>query len=82
MAVPMNQMCERGVCMNLATVEVGNKRDPIYICSICDKKDKSVKIEMVLIHPHHCSREEYGELITYLKEKCWDYKTFKKEKGE
>jgi 23S rRNA A2030 N6-methylase RlmJ len=36
-------------------------------------------MEKIMIDPHFCSREEYNELIDYLKEKCWD---FKKIKGE
>ena len=31
-------------------------------------------MEKIIIHPHYCSREEYQELIEYLKKNCWDYK--------
>ena len=76
--VPMGQQCERGLCENLANVQVGDK----YICAKCIHGDQKREINMVTIHPHFCSKEEYGELIRYLDDNHWDYKIFKKEKGE
>lgn len=31
-------------------------------------------MQKVTIDPHYCSREEYQELLDYLKNNCWDYK--------
>lgn len=30
-------------------------------------------MQKVTIDPHYCSREEYQELLDYLKNNCWDY---------
>lgn len=31
-------------------------------------------MKKILIDPHHCTREEYDELRTYLEEKSWDWR--------
>jgi len=77
MSVPLGQMCERGICMQKATVENKVRGYSEYICSECDRKDKERQITKIVVDPHHCSREEYGDLITYLEDKSWDYKFIK-----
>jgi GrpB-like predicted nucleotidyltransferase (UPF0157 family) len=32
-------------------------------------------MEKIIINPHNCSREEYGELKKYLNEQSWDWDT-------
>ena len=36
-------------------------------------------MKKITIDPHHCSREEYQELIDYLERNCWDYKQEEQE---
>ena len=80
MGVPLNQVCERGLCTNPASKEVLNAdEDIMYICYHCSEKDKSREIRKIVIDPHFCSRDEYGDLITYLEDNCWDYKFTEKE---
>jgi hypothetical protein len=76
MAVPMGQICERGVCENTATVRVGDE----YLCEDCRIRDLSYKIRKIRIDPHYCSREEYGNLIRYLEDNCWDYTFINEQK--
>ena len=80
MPVPLKQICQRGVCMQPATVQIGSRTDPEYICEECHSKDKAIQIRKIIIDPHNCTRYEYGNLITYLEENSWDYKFIKKEK--
>ena len=30
--------------------------------------------EKIVIFPHYCTEEEYGELIDFLERECWDYR--------
>jgi len=36
----------------------------------------------IIIHPHHCSREKYNELIQYLNDNFWNYKQEEDEEME
>lgn len=31
-------------------------------------------MDRIIIDPHYCSREDYNELLEYLKENYWDFK--------
>ena len=39
-------------------------------------------MKKIIIHPHHCSREKYNELIQYLNDNLWNYKQKEDEELE
>lgn len=58
-------------------IDMETDPDDIYFTD--EEQEEKVELKRIIIDPHYCSREEYVDLIDYLKDNSWDYKEIERE---